>query len=83
MAIKPSEAGQMSQEDANEIDRIEKLLDEQIARNYIPGRPFNVARLGSNERQDRELKRRYEAAGWSVTYQSDQREGSWWEFKPR
>lgn len=83
MAIKPSECGQLSAEDKAEIDAFEKGLDARLGRDYSAGKTLQISKLGSNERQELELIRRYEMAGWRIFRHDarDQRDDTYWEFK--
>jgi hypothetical protein len=90
MAITPQQAARITgaQEKA-EARKLEKMIDAQLRKEYVPGERvcvdvggyFGDSYLG--ERTVREIKRIYENAGWNVKYESDQRDGSWFEFTVR
>lgn len=79
----------VSQEVADAISTAEKIIDKKLE-NYsgeeihIDFKDLKIPRpLDDNfiNRFKKEIINRYEISGWKVTFNSDQREGSWFVFK--
>lgn len=84
MAITPQEAFQPRPEEERRAADLEARIDEKLrtidrhTRNMTYGVPSDV-----NRRVLGMVIRQYEAAGWTVKYESDQREGDYLVFSAK
>lgn len=74
------------QKESTKLHRTEKVLDEYLEQAFdghraIVGIPKEYYDLHELTRKD--LLKKYENAGWNVKYQSDQRDGDFFEFTIR
>jgi len=85
MAITPDEAYKIDDADKQEITRLTTSIDKYIKDCVRSGRPIWVS--GDSFGDDKIIRdaivSAYQAAGWDVTYQSDQRDGSAYQFTRR
>lgn len=58
-----------------QIRRVEECIDNQL-RAFYEGSPIGISIRSLSSRVQRELLRRYVAAGWKVKFEYDQREGN-------
>jgi hypothetical protein len=84
MAITPKEAlGSKMEKEAEAIEALEKEIDAKLVAGYN-GRgavPIHLPN-GLGDFVWAEVKKRFEAAGWDVRSEGDQRDGYYWAFKP-
>lgn len=69
MAITPEKAGQVTQAEIASVDAAEKKVDEELRKRFQGSGSVNITGPigGLSERCQKELLRRYEVAGWSIT----------------
>ncbi|MFA6383361.1 MAG: hypothetical protein WCX17_02970 [Parcubacteria group bacterium] len=68
-------AEKLQREHEAEVKKIEKLIDDKLARDYT-GRPISVTlETYPHEKVRQELTRRYKEAGWTIEFKDDQRDG--------
>ncbi len=84
MVLRPEDVLHPLEEDMDECNRREKAIDAAIkanSRKYRGGQMTLATDLFSTDVVIRdELARRYRAAGWTVEFKSDQRDGDWVSF---
>ena len=80
MAISPN---QLNENFMNEVDHFEKRIDTLLSSKRVsPGASVSIDTPTGMSSHFNILKERYLKAGWEeVTWNSDQREGSWLTFK--
>lgn len=78
MAITPKEADVITAHENDAINQAEDKIDQQLRERYRPGEKCycDLPSLGFTSRMRAELKRRYEAAGWQVAFESHQIDGN-------
>lgn len=72
MAITPDEARQLSEEDKAMLDACEATIDAKLRETR--GEPTHVELDPISHEVERELRRRYERAGWVITIAATYRE---------
>jgi len=72
MAITPDEARQLSEEDNRLLETCEVAIDAKLRETR--GEPTHVELEPINHDIERELRRRYERAGWVITIAATYRE---------
>jgi nicotinamidase/pyrazinamidase len=87
MVIKPQElAEKYRQKNATQLARLEHFIDKKLVENFVPENIDGVCiafERGLAQMTIREIQERYQAAGWTVKYESDQREGDYLRFTAR
>jgi hypothetical protein len=84
MAITPDEASRMTEAEATLADDLEDLIDQHLRAKYeAKGKIYYHLPPQVSLRVRQEVMRRYEAAGWRVTYECDQRDGDNLGFTPK
>lgn len=79
MALSKAEAAAKSSElIKGDVEALEAKIDRWLADHGDHRRLYDVRGVSPGVRA--EIERRYRAAGWTVTYHSDQRDGDFWEF---
>lgn len=82
MAVKPTELKHCTPNDLTIADQMEKEIDAYMKQKFThQGGTFQI-KEGATQGAINEIQRRYSAAGWTTKLNSDQREGTWLEFKP-
>jgi hypothetical protein len=80
MVVTPKEAIKFrSAEDRRVAAQLEREIDKHLKENY-DGEPEYLHIDYPNDRVFKELKSRYNAAGWNIRLESDQREGDYLVF---
>lgn len=77
MVLRPDETRKLSTREEKEVAALEASIDEMLS--DCGPRTFAVSLFPSGKVQD-EITRKYEAAGWNVTYHSDWRDGDYLQF---
>ena len=79
MVVTPQQAARLTAEESKRLKELEAKIDEAIHTGYRQENPNLCldARLfgGYGTRVYAQLKRTYEQAGWTLKYESDQRDG--------
>jgi hypothetical protein len=86
MTITPEQARKLAEEIyAPEVKKLEEKIDEQLVKELTDYSERIIIRPSShsNPLVRKLVERKYSEAGWNVKYQSDQRDGDWWEFRPK
>lgn len=86
MAITPAEAAQMTEGETAALDHVEKAIDNGIREHSVYSHTNIYVGLnggGITRRMQAELTRRYEEAGWVVTWHDDQRDGLSIQLQPK
>lgn len=88
MAITPKQLMALTEQDQGRIKNMEAFLDAAIARAFNPTTRgdacVSIPRgVQYGDKMYLELVRRYEAAGWKVKYEADQRDGDYLVFTPK
>jgi len=81
MAIKPEETLKLSPEDIKEVDKCEKKIDQNLRERTTAGSKVEFAPT-LKWAVSMELKRRYEAAGWTVEVKEDSRSRTTHPYSP-
>ena len=83
MAITPEQASKLNEMDRESVRKLEEDIDKEILDNF-PGYERKVTYVTGciSVKVREEIERIYNGAGWRVTYQSDQRDGDYLEFRP-
>ena len=87
MVIKPQElAEKYRQKNATELARLEHFIDKELVDNFVPGDRDGVCvsfERGLAQMTVKEIRDRYQTAGWNVKYEHDQRDGDYLRFTAR
>lgn len=85
MTITPQQAEKLNEANIAEVKSLEAKIDDAILMGF-EGRGdrviFGIPR-GVGSKVLKEITKIYSVAGWSVKYQSDQRDGDYLEFRPK
>jgi hypothetical protein len=73
MVVNPRELIDRFNEDQKKIlEKLEQEIDAKLLQDWVPGKPIDVhAPWGLSDKVKNEIKRRYEAVGWEVHYDSN------------
>jgi len=86
MVVNPENLVQkIEHHEAQRIAAVEAYIDKTLETAFDGTKAIVPGDHGFRGMRDFVLKGlldRYRAAGWNIKYQSDQREGSWYEFTP-
>lgn len=84
MAITPEQANGLLPNHKAAADAWEMEIDARIQEVYSRDSStyISVGAQGHHRKVREEIQRRYEAAGWSVRFTSDQREGDYLTLRP-
>lgn len=78
MTITIQDAKKMTREELEDIGRLEKEIDKEIAENFQRGQTsVNFCLENVKPRVRNEIMKMYRGVGWNVQYVSDQREGDY------
>ena len=87
MVVKPQQLTEKyRQKNATELARLERYIDRALVDNFVPGNTEGVCvdfEHGLAQMTVREIQEKYRAAGWTVKYESDQRDGDFLRFTAR
>ena len=79
MAVKKADLeGYLDQKYQKELEDAEAKIDEVLKRDYV-GTTLSIS-LNVSPLVQRKLRNRYERAGWTISFQHDQRDGDWVEL---
>jgi hypothetical protein len=79
MTITPKQAREMNEKDKGNLAELERKIDAYLKENYN-SKPTYIGAHYPGEKVFGELQRIYKAAGWTVRYENDQREGDYLVF---
>ena len=84
MALTPEEALKFTEEEEKLIKELEIDIDKRIKETFpdYAGKAIYGLQRNISLRFLKEIKRRYEEAGWIIEYYPDCRGGDWFEFRP-
>ena len=87
MVLKPTDCLDPTEEETRMFDAAEASIDAHLksnfGRNGMNQATVNASTFTSNQLVRQKLVRAYEAAGWEVKFQSDQRDGDFYFFSKR
>lgn len=80
MVVTPKEAIKLNaQKDQQQLASLEELIDRELLERYR-GQPLSIGIQYPSGKVYDALERRYQAAGWKIKLESDQRDGSYLVF---
>lgn len=75
----------IEKEDRRILQNLEREIDDKIRKEFpdYTGGVFIDVPAGLKPRIMRKIEQMYSDNGWSVQYNSSQRDGDFWQFKPK
>lgn len=80
MVVRPEDVERLTAKDEKEVKRLEEMIDEALMKgDTTSGITFGASCIPNRKVRDAIIGM-YQGAGWHVTYEDDQRDGSYLRF---